>query len=97
MNKPKSRTVFAAVVAAGLGMTIPLVVPAPADAFWSRHNLEPFNPDANPPRPYDRNSVGYGGTGRMSGGPHDCYWSREQTFVGGRLVWRPLFMCMYPD
>lgn len=68
-----------------------------ADAFWSRRNLKPFNPGVGAPQPYDPYSVGYGGTGAASGGPNDCYWSREQVYIRGRLTWRPLLMCMYPS
>ena len=95
MKKPNSRMVLGILAATLIGAAIPVAASAPAEAFWSRHNLRPFNPDASPPQPYDPSSPAYGGTGATSGGPNDCYWSREQTFVGGRLVWRPLLMCMY--
>lgn len=82
------------VIAAGSLLSLALVLPA--DAFWSRRNLEPFNPDANPPRNYDPASVGYGGAGGQAT-PSDCYWSREQIFIRGRLTWRPLKMCPYSE
>ncbi len=87
------RGVFLALGAALLAISLSV----PADAFWSRDNLRPFNPDTNAPQPYDPGSVGYGGVGGPGGSSSDCYWSREQTYVAGRLVWRPLLMCNYPS
>ena len=81
---------------AAAGALLVLALTVPADAFWSRRNLEPFNPDANAPQNYDPSAIGHGGTGG-DGGPHDCYWSREQVPVSGRLVWRQLLMCHYPS
>ncbi|MGE3245360.1 MAG: hypothetical protein AB7F96_08135 [Beijerinckiaceae bacterium] len=66
----------------------------PADAFWGRRHHPAFNPDVNAPQPYDPSSPGRLGTD--GGNPSDCYWSREQTYVAGRLVWRPLQVCPYP-
>ena len=68
----------------------------PADAFWSRSNLDPFNPDVNAPSNYEPRSPAIGGTGGDAG-PTDCYWSREEVVVAGRLAWRPLKMCHYPS
>ncbi len=93
MSTSNTKSRITAATGAAL-LTLALAVPA--DAFWSRRNLEPFNPNVNPPRNYDPTAIGHGGTGGNAG-PSDCYWSREQIPVSGRLVWRPLLMCHYPS
>ncbi len=81
-------------LATAAGGLLACVVALPAHAFWSRENLEPFNPHENAPSRYAPGAVGYGGPGGNAV-PGDCYWSREEVPVGGRLAWRPLRMCNY--
>lgn len=67
----------------------------PANAFWSSRNIDRFDPDANAPRNYDPTAVGRVGTGEGGPASTDCYWSREEVLVSGRLRWRPLQVCPY--
>ena len=85
-------TVACGVMALTLGAAF---TATPATAFWSQDNIQPFDPDVNPPYPYDPTAVGRLGAPGFGGWSSDCYWSREQTFVAGRLVWRPLQVCPY--
>lgn len=84
------RSVFAASLFAGAAFTA-----SPALAGWFDSH-PPFNPHQAAPEPYDPTAIGRSGASYDSGSPSDCYWSREQTYVGGRLVWRPLQVCPYP-
>lgn len=53
-----------------------------------QHGNRSFNPHVRAPTPYDPSAVSIAGS---SG----CHWTREQTFVQGKLVWRPLLQCYY--